>query len=144
MVSWNSEIFQRPALMGQYAVLATLLFVATLVVSFAVSLTILIRLPPDYFRNPRAQSVQDARHGVFFRIGRVMKNLVGVILIVLGAILSLPGLPGQGLLTALAGVLLLDFPGKRSLLYKILSRPLLLQSINRLRSKFSRPPLLIG
>ena len=44
----------------------------------------------------------------------------------------------------LAGVLLVDFPGKRSLLYKLVSRPLLLQSINRLRMKFSRPPLVIG
>lgn len=144
MLSWISEIFERPALMEQYAILATLLFVATLVISFAIALTILICLPSDYFRTPRAQSVQDAAHGIFFGIGIVLKNLFGVILILLGAILSVPGLPGQGLLTVLAGVLLLDFPGKRRLLYKILSRPLLLQSINRLRTKFSRPPLVIG
>jgi hypothetical protein len=144
MVSWISEIFQQPALMGQYVILATLLFVATLVTSFAVSLTILIRLPPDYFRTLRAQSIRDAGHGLFFRIGIILKNLLGVILILLGAILSLPGLPGPGLLIVLAGVFLLDFPGKRKLLCKVLSRPLLLQSINRLRTKFARPPLVIG
>jgi hypothetical protein len=143
MVSWVTEIFQRPAMMGQHAILATLLFVATLVISFAVSLIILIRLPPDYVRVPRAQSFQDATRGIFFRIGIVLKNLLGAILIVFGAILSLPGMPGQGLLTVLVGVILLDFPGKRRLLYKILSRPFLLRSINRLRTKFSRPPLVI-
>jgi hypothetical protein len=144
MVSWISEIFQRPALLGHYAVLATVVLVAMLVLSFAVSLTIVIRLPPDYFRTPRAQSVQNAGHGIFFGIGIVLKNFFGVILILLGAILSVPGLPGQGLLTVLAGILLLDFPGKRKLLCKMLSRPPLLQSINRLRTKFSRPPLVIG
>jgi hypothetical protein len=144
MVSWISEILQQPALIGQYAILATLLLVATLVISFAVSLTVLIRLPPDYFRTPGAHCIRDARHGIFFRVGIGLKNLLGAILIVIGAILALPGMPGQGLLTVLAGVFLLDFPGKRSLLYGILSRPLLLQAINRLRTKFSRPPLVIG
>jgi hypothetical protein len=143
MNPWVSEIFQRPALMWQYVILVTLLFVVTLVISFAVSLAVLIRLPPDYFGTPRAQSIEDAGHGIFFRIGIVLKNLLGAILIVLGAILSLPGIPGQGLLTVLVGVILLDFPGKRRLLYKILSRPFLLRSINRLRAKVSRPPLVI-
>jgi UPF0716 family protein affecting phage T7 exclusion len=81
---------------------------------------------------------------MFFRVGAASKNVLGGILIVIGAILSLPGVPGQGLLTVFAGLLLLDFPGKHRLLCKILSWPRLLQSINRLRTKFSRPPLVIG
>lgn len=144
MPSLITDIFQQPALMGQYAILAAVVFVATLVISFAVSLAVLIRLPPDYFGAPRVHSIEEAGHGIFFRIGIVLKNLVGATLIVIGAILSVPGLPGQGLLTVLAGIFLLDFPGKRSLLYRILSRPILLRSINRLRTKFSRPPLVIG
>ena len=135
---------QQPALLRQYAILVTLLFIATVAISFAVSLAILIRLPPDYFRSPRAQSLQDSSQGIFFWIGVVLKNLLGAILVICGVILSVPGIPGQGLLTVLAGVLLLDFPGKRRLLYKILSRPRLLRSINRLRTKFSQPPLIVG
>ena len=88
--------------------------------------------------------VQDAGHGIFFAIGAVLKNLLGVVLILIGVILSVPGLPGQGLLTVLAGVFLLDFPGKRGFLYKLVGRPLLLHPINRLRTKFSRPPLVVG
>jgi hypothetical protein len=144
MISWISEMAQQPALLGQSAILATLLFIATVAISFAVSLAILIRLPPDYFRGPRAQSLQDSSHGIFFRIGVVLKNLLGAILVICGVILSVPGMPGQGLLTVLAGVVLLDFPGKRRLLYKILSQPFLLRSINRLRTKFSRAPLIAG
>ena len=137
-------MFDPAARLGQYAILATLLFVATLVISFAIALTILIGLPSDYFCTPRATSVKHARHGLFMAIRIVLKNLLGVILILVGVILSVPGLPGQGLVTVLAGVLLLDFPGKRRLLYKILRRPPLLQAINRLRMKFSRPPLVVG
>ena len=144
MISWLSEIFQQTARLGQYAILAALLFVAALAISFAVALTIFIRLPSDYFCTPRTKSAPDAGHGIFFAIGVVLKNLLGVALILIGVILSVPGLPGQGLLTVLAGVFLLDFPGKRRLLHKILRRPLLLQAINRLRTRFSRPPLVVG
>ena len=143
MVSWLTEIVQQIARSGQYAILAVLLFVVTLAISFAVALTVLVRLPPDYFCTPRTRMAQDAGHGIFFAIGAVLKNLLGVALILIGVILSVPGLPGQGLLTVLAGVFLLDFPGKHSFLYKVVGRPLLLQSINRLRTKFSQPPLVV-
>ena len=144
MVSWLTEIFDPAARLGHYAVLATLLFVATLLISFAVALIILIRLPSDYFCTPRTGNARHAGHGLFFSVGIVLKNLLGVVLIIIGVILSVPGLPGQGLLTVLAGLFLLDFPGKRNLLYKLVSRPLLLQAINRLRMKFSQPPLVVG
>ena len=39
------------------------------------------------------------------------KNMAGVLLVVLGILLSLPGVPGQGILTILLGIMLLDFPG---------------------------------
>lgn len=143
MPSWLTEIFDPTARLGQYAILAALLFVATLVISSAVALTIVIRLPADYFCTPHPTS-KGARHGIFMAIGIVLKNLLGVILILVGAILSLPGLPGQGLVMMLAGVFLLDFPGKRRLLYKTLRQPTLLRAINRLRMKFSRPPLVVG
>jgi hypothetical protein len=142
MISGLTEIFQHTARLGQYAILATLLFVA--LISFAVALTIVIRLPSDYLCAPRARSMHETSRGIFVTIGIVLKNLFGLVLILLGLILSVPGLPGQGLLTVLAGVLLMDFPRKRSVLHKVLSRPPLLQLINRLRTKFSRPPLVVG
>ena len=124
--------------------MATLLLLGMLLISLSISLAVLIRLSPDYFAAARAQSYQNADHGILFWAGVVLKNMLGAMLVILGAILSLPGMPGQGLLTILAGVLLLDFPGKRSLLLKMFRRPLLLRSINRLRMKFSRPPLVIS
>jgi hypothetical protein len=71
------------------------------------------------------------------------KNLLGVLVIALGVVLSLPGIPGQGILTILIGVLLLDIPGKRRLVRWLLRRPRLLKPLNRLRRWFGREPLVI-
>jgi hypothetical protein len=71
----------------------------------------------------------------------VLKNGLGVLLVALGIVLSLPGVPGQGILTILLGIMLLDFPGRRKLEIKILSRPQVYKTINKLRHKFGKPPL---
>ncbi|HYG08570.1 MAG TPA: hypothetical protein VD835_01220, partial [Pyrinomonadaceae bacterium] len=62
-------------------------------------------------------------------------------LVLFGVLMSLPGVPGQGVLTILMGVMLLDFPGKRRLELKLVSRPNVLRAINRIRQRFDRPPL---
>ena len=59
----------------------------------------------------------------------------------LGIVLSLPGVPGQGLLTVLLGIMLLDFPGRHRLEQKLLSKPSILNSINKLRARFDKKPL---
>ncbi len=69
------------------------------------------------------------------------KNVLGGLLILVGIVLSLPGVPGQGLLTILVGVLLMDIPGKRRFELAIVRRPRVLASINRVRARFGRAPL---
>jgi hypothetical protein len=71
----------------------------------------------------------------------VLRNLLAVALVGLGIILSLPGVPGQGLLTILLGIMLSDFPGKERLERKIVGYPKVLQALNRLRQRFEKPPL---
>ena len=61
------------------------------------------------------------------------------LMVVVGMILALPGVPGQGLLTILIGLMLLDLPGKRRLERKIVGRPRILRTINRLRKRFRSP-----
>ena len=61
----------------------------------------------------------------------------------LGIVLSLPGVPGQGILTILLGIMLLDFPGRRKLEHKLVSRPQVLKTINKLRHRFGKPPLVL-
>jgi len=52
-------------------------------------------------------------------------------------------LPGQGLLTILAGLVLLHFPRKHELLRWIVSRPAVLASANWVRHRAGRPPLVV-
>jgi hypothetical protein len=115
------------------------------IVSFVGSLIaipwILIRLPQDYFSESRPRTWLKDHHPVLRLIALALKNCVGWLL-VLGGI-AMVVLPGQGLLTILIGVSLMDFPGKRAIERNLISRPLILQAINRIRQRFDRPPLFI-
>ena len=102
---------------------------------------ILIRLPQDYFCESHPRTWLKDHHPVLRLVALVLKNFVGWLLL-LGGIAMLV-LPGQGLLTILIGVSLMDSPGKRAIERKLISRPLILQAINRIRQRFDRPPLII-
>ena len=116
--------------------------VLMVLVSLAVSVMIIVRLPADYLRAP-PHAIRRVDRGLFFQIGMFLKNALGALLIVIGVLLSLPGMPGQGLLTLLVGILLLDFSGKQKLVRKMLSQPSVLKAVNRLRKRFAQPPLII-
>jgi hypothetical protein len=53
-------------------------------------------------------------------------------------------LPGQGVLTVLIGVTLLDFPGKQRLEARIVGHRRVLGKVNSLREKFGKPPFKIA
>jgi hypothetical protein len=69
----------------------------------------------------------------------MVKNLLGALLLVAGILMLV--LPGQGILTILAALALLDFPGKRHIEMSILHIPMLLRSINWLRRRAGQAPL---
>jgi len=123
------------------AVAGVVLAVASALVSVVVIGYVLSRLPADYFVNPAARE-QKARHPVLRVVFVVVRNLFGLLLIVLGVMLSLPGVPGQGILTILMGVMLVDFPGKHAVERWLLTRRGVLTSVNLLRSKMGKSPLL--
>lgn len=113
-------------------VVGALLFGAGLVVSTLLTLGVLIYLPGDHFtRTTRRTSLALV----------ILKNLLGALLVVVGIALSLPGVPGQGLLTCFAGLLLLDIPGKRRLELAVLRRPSIRSKVDALRRRFRRPAL---
>jgi hypothetical protein len=57
--------------------------------------------------------------------------------------LSVPGVPGQGILTILIGAMLIDLPGKRKAEKWLLRHRRVLSAINRLRARYGRPPLVL-
>ncbi len=119
------------------------LFAVSAVVSLAVIITMLVSLPPTFFLDSHDRGLWIDQHPVVRWSGRVLKNLAGGILILMGVILSVPGIPGQGMLTILLGVVLIDFPGKRKLERSILNRPGVRRTVTRLRARFGRPPFVL-
>lgn len=125
------------------ALLAGGLFIVTFSVSLVAISFILVKLPTTYFQRSHARNFWVDRHPTVRWAGLIGKNALGIVLLLLGILMSVPGVPGQGILTILLGIILVDLPGKRRLEYKILSQPRVLDKINRLRHKFSRPPLVL-
>ena len=119
------------------------LFVVTFTVSLAAVGLFVVLLPPTFFLANGRRRFMHGRHPGLRWTVIALKNLLGLTLVVVGLGLSLPGMPGQGLLTILIGLILMDFPGKKRLEQKIIGRPKVLGSINRLRARFKKPPLLL-
>jgi len=119
---------------GKHVVLVALGWALLTAASFGIVLRILLALPPDYFESERAL-------GTSWTAVRLARNGAGLLLIAVGLILSIPGVPGQGALTVLAGILLVDFPRRRSLERALVCRPGVLPALNRLRAWFNRPPV---
>jgi len=132
------------ALTWQSVLIWALIFVGTFFINLAIVSFILVKLPADHFSKSRKTEFWSGPRPMLHAAKVVGKNIAGVLLVVLGIVLSLPGVPGQGLLTVLLGVMLLDFPGRHRLEQKLLSRPSIANAINRLRGRFDKPPLELG
>ena len=108
--------------------------------SIALVWALIVWMPSDYLTRSRL-----AEDGVFSRypVARitmiVIKNLIGLALVALGLVMLLT--PGQGVLSIFIGVTLLDFPGKRKLVRRMLGRQGVLKLMNRIRQNANRPPL---
>ena len=99
------------------------------------------QIPADYFSHKRREPLPWKELHPFFRyMILILKNIVGGLLLLAGLAMLL--LPGQGWLTVLFGLILMDYPGKFRLERKIVSQPKLLRLINWLRKKQHKPPIL--
>ena len=118
-------------------VLSAVLFIAS---PFLIA-WIAVRLPKDYFvGEERSDTVRNRVHPVVYILFRIIKNLLGVVLILAG--IAMLVLPGQGILTILIGLSLIHFPGKYRLEQWLVSRPAVFHSINWIRNKAGVPDLM--
>ncbi len=98
------------------------------------------RIAPDHFLDEDRHSILSAPRGSRWRPALVLlKNVVGVLLVLLGVLLLV--LPGQGLLTIIVGLLLVSFPGKRHFERWLVSREPVFRGINAMRRRAHREPL---
>lgn len=101
------------------------------------------KIPEDYFVPKKRQPTQWKSQRPLLRLlALVGKNLIGYGLILAGTLMLF--LPGQGILTMVTGLLLVDYPGKFRIERRIVSTPTVLNGLNWLRAKAKKPPLTIS
>lgn len=103
---------------------------------------ILMRLPADFFDIRVPRPWMEDHHPALRVLGHLVKNVIGAIFLFVGFLMLF--LPGQGILTMLIGISMLDFPGKRKVEAKLIGLPAVLNTINSMREKFGKPPLIIA
>jgi Putative transmembrane protein (PGPGW) len=134
----TAQQYVSPEMLITLTVVSLAFFVGTLIaIPF-----ILVRLPADYFDTRVPRPWMENHHPVLRVIGHVLKNLIGVVFLFAGFLMLF--LPGQGILTMLIGISMLDFPGKRKVEAKMIGQPTILHVINNMREKLGKPPLVIA
>lgn len=112
------------------------------IVSLAVIPWLVTKIPADYFHEERRRRDALSERSLPLQLLLGLKNLCGGLLILLGLVMLV--LPGQGLLTIVIGLFLMNFPGKYRLERALVSRPKVLDSLNWVRTKAHKPPLSTG
>lgn len=130
LTDWLS---QHTLLLGLLAIASTVLLLASIVATpWVVS-----RFPRDYLLQ---HDNRRPRHPVIRLSIDAVRTLLGVSLIVLGLLMLV--IPGPGLITLLMGISIARFPGKRRLLRHVASRESVFKTLNWMRGRHGRLPLL--
>lgn len=138
---WIEEHIRIPGLPAWASVLVLAFLMA--ITSIAITIFALVRIPADYFQGPHPPGITRWKHPVLRWTLRLFRNTLGWFLVLLGILLSFPGIPGQGLLTILLGLMLVEFPGKRRLEQRFVRWPRVRNAIDTLRTRFGREPLVL-
>lgn len=120
------------------------LLVAASVLSMLIGVVLvpalIVRIPEDYFLYEHRHALSTrGRHPLVRLVLAGAKNFLGALFLAAGVALLF--LPGQGLLTLLAGLMIMNYPGKYAFECWLVRRPKVLPALNWLRKKYGRPPL---
>ena len=125
----------------EYLILAWVSF-ALFLVSLTVIPLIVVQLPTNYFQSNRRNRISTrSKHPLLAKFLISIKNILGFILLMLGILMLV--LPGQGILTILIGISMMNFPGKYKLERKLVLIPKVLKSLNWIRSKANKDSLIM-
>src|SRR5687768_10731890 len=139
MIEWLSEYWA--SLTWGHLAFGAFVFVASFVLSILIVAVVIVKIPANYFSSHYQEDFLP-NSSWLTRWGAVIaKNVVGAILVLAGIVMLIG--PGQGILTILIGLVLMDIPGKRPLEARIIKRPTILAAANALRAKFGKDPLVV-
>ena len=135
IISWSSMNSDLLFLLGSLSVFILIIsvFMMVLIISF---------LPEDYFKSENRNlisSVQNSRYPLLKLFVLITKNFFGVLLLLSGILMLV--LPGQGILTIITGLVFMGYPGKYKFERKLLRQKGVINSINWIRSRLSKPSL---
>ena len=115
------------------------IWAGTTALSLALVAAVVASLPTNFFEDVPAPTRRPWTTSWLLR--SVARNVAGVLLIAIGALMSIPGVPGQGLVTVVAGLILLDIPGRHRVACAFARLPRVLAASNGIRRALRRPPL---
>lgn len=116
------------------------LSVATFVGTLVAIPVLVVRMPEDYFVERRHHRLRWwERHPLLRLVVVILRNIAGWLFIAAGVAMLV--LPGQGMLTIVVGLMLIDFPGKFRLERWMAGRRSVMRAMNWTRSRAGRPPL---
>jgi hypothetical protein len=113
------------------------LSLAMLIATLVALPIVIARLPRSYF-NDESRPRLLSRHLVIHWLLTTLKNLLGLMLVLIGLLLLF--LPGQGILTLIIGLTIMNYPGKFAFERWLVRRPRVLPALNWLRSRSGAPP----
>ena len=137
IISWSSMNSDLLFLLGSLSIFILIIsvFMMVIIISF---------LPEDYFKSENRNlisSVQNSRYPLLKLLVLITKNFFGILLLLSGILMLV--LPGQGILTIITGLVFMDYPGKYKFERKLLKQKGVINSINWIRSRLSKPSLKI-
>lgn len=115
------------------------LFVLSFTLSILIAAVVVVKIPANYFSSHYTQDFLPNSSWLTRWGATIIKNVIGAVLVIAG-IIMLVG-PGQGILTILIGLILMDIPGKRPLEARLIKKPAVLAAVNKLRARYGKEPL---
>ena len=132
MIEYISQFFE------QYKDILIWLTIASLVMFVASIFLIpkfLKNMPIDYFINPKYHQVEvkGFKQIMIF----IIKNIIGLFFIIIGVIMIFT--PGQGVISIIIGLFLMQFKGKFYLEKKLIQNNITFNTLNWIRKKINKP-----
>ena len=129
-------ITQATADYHQYFVWMGIVSLVVFIASLLLTPLLLGKIPQDYFIHTNQHKVEIEHLGHLIIV--VIRTLIGFVLLIAGIIMLVT--PGQGIITILLGLFLMEFPGKRKLELKFIKHNPTFKALNWLRNKAGKSP----
>jgi hypothetical protein len=139
MSEWLTDLWASLTLTR--VLFTTGVFAASVIFSLVIVGIVMVKIPENYFSSHYQHDFLPNSPWLTRWGAVVAKNVAGLVLVIAG-IVMLVG-PGQGILTILIGLILMDIPGKRPLEARLIKRPVILAAVNGFRAKYNKPPLVM-